>query len=342
MLSTGLGVTLHDWWDTIWNWFDTDGKKFGQVLLTLAVALVVWILGRIAISGTIRGIREGVPRGQRKVRRALRRARIAESEPTLEERLETERRLKRATTIGTALRSLLGAVIVIATTYAILAVVGLDVGPLVATAGIVGVALGFGAQSLVKDVLSGMFILLEDQFGVGDVIDVGGASGAVEDVGLRITRMRSIDGTVWFVPNGEIRQLGNRSRLWSRAFLEVRVPFTADLDAAVSALRDAATAAAKRPEIATVILSEPNVTGVEDIGAEGAVVRLLVQVEAGKQWDVMRAIRPEIVRVFRDRGIPLAYEGPRVVVPNATNGATPLPEAEREPAKPRRARGSRS
>ena len=107
--------------------------------------------------------------------------------------------------------------------------VGVDIAPIIASAGIIGIALGFGAQSLVKDFLSGVFMILEDQFGVGDIIDVGEATGTVEAVSLRVTRLRDINGTVWYVPNGEIMRVGNQSQNWSRTVLDVGVAYSEDL-----------------------------------------------------------------------------------------------------------------
>src|SRR6185369_98079 len=126
--------------------------------------------------------------------------------------------------------------------FMILGEVGIDLGPLLAGAGIIGVAIGFGSQSLVKDFLSGIFILVEDQFGVGDTVDLGEAVGVVEVVSLRTTRLRSVDGTVWHVPNGEIRRVGNKSQHWSRALLDIQVAYTTDLERAQQVINDVAHA----------------------------------------------------------------------------------------------------
>src|SRR5690606_4989578 len=109
----------------------------------------------------------------------------------------------------------------------------IELGPLIAGAGIVGVALGFGAQSLVKDFLTGLFMLIEDQYGVGDIVDVGPATGVVEGITLRTTRLRDVEGVLWHVPNGEIKRVGNLSQQWSRAVLDVPVPYETDLDRAI-------------------------------------------------------------------------------------------------------------
>ena len=154
------------------------------------------------------------------------------------------RRTQRAETIGAVVRSIVTITIWSIAVLTVLEILGISLGPLIAAAGIAGVALGFGAQSLVKDFLSGMFMLMEDQFGVGDVIDTGVASGSgmvtgtVEGVSLRTTRLRDIDGVVWHVPNGAILRVGNKSQQWARAVVDVPVAFEADTGAATEVIRD--------------------------------------------------------------------------------------------------------
>ena len=146
----------------------------------------------------------------------------------------------RAQTITAVMRSICSGIIGVFALIYVLGALGLDLGPLLAGAGVAGVALGFGAQSLVKDFLSGIFMLIEDQYGVGDVVDVGEASGTVEAVSLRVTRLRDQNGTVWHVPNGEIRRVGNKSQQWARAVLDVPVAPNADLERAAAVIAEAA------------------------------------------------------------------------------------------------------
>jgi moderate conductance mechanosensitive channel len=314
MLHIGLRATLGEWWDNIVAYFDLHRETAWHIVITVAAALVLWIVGRLAIRGATRGIREGIPRSERHIRRMNRRNKSVTSRRAIQNRLEAERRQQRARTLGVALRSALGAIIVIVTAVTILAEVNINIGPLLAAAGILGVALGFGAQSLVKDLLSGMFILFEDQYGVGDTIDLGEAAGSVEEVGLRVTRLRGLDGTVWFVPNGEIRRVGNKSRLWSRAMVEVRVDYAADVEKARLALLAAATTAVEREDLAKYVLGVPDVPGVESLAADAVVLRVFVQVQPGKQWDVQRAIRGEIQKVFRKQRVRLAVPENRIYV----------------------------
>ena len=137
--------------------------------------------------------------------------------------------------------------------------------PLIASAGILGVALGFGAQSLVKDFLSGIFMIFEDQYGVGDVIDAGEASGTVEAVGLRVTRLRDVDGTVWYVRNGEIQRVGNMSQNWARTVLDVSVAYTEDLQRVRRVLQEVAHDLWYDDEYRGKIIEEPEVWGVQSL-----------------------------------------------------------------------------
>jgi small conductance mechanosensitive channel len=185
--------------------------------------------------------------------------------------------------------------------------VGIDLGPLLAGAGIAGVALGFGAQTLVKDCISGLFMLIEDQYGIGDVIDLGEATGVVEHLSLRTTVLRGVDGTVWHVPNGVVQRVGNLSQLWSVALVDVDVAYETDLERARDVLERAASAVCEREEHADKIVEAPKVLGVEALAADGITLRVIVRVEPGAQWDIQRAIREEVKRVFDAEGIEIPF-----------------------------------
>ncbi|WP_159448454.1 mechanosensitive ion channel family protein [Demequina sp. NBRC 110052] len=294
------------------KWFqDLFGDGVGNLAFIGAIILVgviVLALGRWFIKIFTRSIEEGLPVTERKARAALKKARIALPEvDTLDARLERERRKQRARTIRVVLNSVLAVVVVTTVTLIVLDMIGISIAPLLASAGIIGVALGFGAQSLVKDLLSGLFMLVEDQYGVGDIIDVGEASGVVEEIGLRSVRLRSIDGTMWYVPNGNIVRVGNMTRLWSRALIEVRLSYDTDLEEARQAMLDAVQAAREADEgIDQSILSEPEVPGIESFDYDAVTVRLLIQVQPVSQWDVMRTVRREMRRIFDERGIRMA------------------------------------
>lgn len=307
---------LEDGREVLAEWLD----RLPSAALTLGVVLVVlvvlWFVGRALIRGVTLGIERGAPLQDARTRRALSKAKIPIAQPdTVEMRLEAERRRKRARTLQRVLESALAVVLIAIALTTVLTTLGVPVGPMLASAGVVGVALGFGAQSLVKDVLSGMFMLIEDQYGVGDVVDLGEATGSVEEVGLRSTRLRSLDGTVWYIPNGEIRRVGNMTRMWSRAVVEARLAYDTDVEAARQAMIDAVEAAKAGSEmVASNVLSEPDVAGIESLEFNAVMLRLLVQVNPATQWDIMREIRREMRRIFDERGIELAVPGEAMVV----------------------------
>lgn len=187
---------------------------------------------------------------------------------------------------------------------------GLNLGPLLAGASIVGVAVGFGAQSLVKDFLSGFFILVEDQYGVGDVITVADTTGTVEEINLRVTRLRATDGTVWFVPNGEIRKVGNSAKEWARSIVDVIVPNKADLTAATVAIAEEAAALAEDPAWAAAVLEAPQVLGVESLGADSVTVRVSTKTTPDDRAPLAREMRSRIsTRLQRDGVISTAAPG---------------------------------
>lgn len=214
-----------------------------------------------------------------------------------------ERRRQRAETMGSLLRSIATGTIWSIAFVMILGVFGLPIAPLLTGAGVAGVALGFGAQTLVKDFLSGIFMILEDQYGVGDVVDVGEASGTVEAVGLRVTRLRDVGGTVWYVRNGEILRVGNMSQEWARTLLDVTVAYDADLDEVERILREEAMRLFTDSTYSDVIIEEPEVWGVDSFAREGAVVRTALKTAPMHQWEVGRALRSRVLRRFDEAGI---------------------------------------
>jgi small conductance mechanosensitive channel len=215
----------------------------------------------------------------------------------------SERRALRATTLGSLLKSIVTAVIGVIVVVMALDILGYPIGPLLASAGIAGVALGFGAQNLVKDFLSGIFMLLEDQYGVGDVIDMGEATGTVEAVGLRVTRLRSVDGTVWYVRNGEVVRVGNSSHGWARTVLDIRVAYDEDIARVERLLADLVAEFAADPEWEPYVLEEPEVWGVENLAADSVVLRVVVKTQPLQQWKIARELRERIKRVFDSEGV---------------------------------------
>ena len=208
---------------------------------------------------------------------------------------------QRAATLAGVAVSLVRIVVWTMAGLLLLGVIGVNLAPLLAGASIVGVALGFGAQSLVKDFLSGFFILAEDQYAVGDVITIADQTGTVEEIDLRITRLRAVDGTVWFVPNGEIRKVGNSAKEWGRAIVDVIVPRKADLAAATSVIAEEAEAVAADQTWADAVLEPPEILGVNAMGVDNVTVRVSVKTTPAQRLPLAREMRSRIsLRLQRD------------------------------------------
>lgn len=270
-----------------------------------AVAFILvgaWVLQRVAR----RAVQRLVGRVRHDQESGHRRGTITSTLGLLDE-TALNRRVQRTEALGTLLASIAGAVIWAIAGLMALERLGLNVGPLLAGAGVLGIAVGFGAQTLVRDLLSGVFMLIEDQFGVGDVIDVGEASGTVENVSLRITRIRSVDGIVWHVPNGEIRRVGNQSQQWSRALLDVPVPYAADLTGVIALIQDVADGMAADAAWAERILSRPEVWGVERFDADAVAIRTVITTRPLEQWAVSRELRHRLKKAFDDAGIEIPF-----------------------------------
>lgn len=191
----------------------------------------------------------------------------------------------------------------------VLSVVGIDLAPFLAGATVLGATIGFGAQSLVRDFLSGFLMLIEDQFRIGDVVSVGEVSGTVEEVSLRITRLRDADGTAWYIPNGQILRLGNTSRHWSRARIVMFVNPTAPLNRAMTLVDEAARSTIAEHELEDRCVSAPRVLGVSDTTPEGIGIDIEVQVLPGAADIVARALRAGISEALAAQGW-LAGSGP--------------------------------
>jgi small conductance mechanosensitive channel len=247
--------------------------------------------------------------GLRRVSKAQIRQRVEASGLAPEALLETreqiaDRSAQRVEAISTVLGGAAAFAIWTIAAFLVLSEVEIDIAPLLAGAGIAGIALGFGAQSLVRDFLSGIFILIEDQFAVGDIVDVGEATGVVEGISLRTTRLRSVDGTVWHVPNGEILRVGNMSQHWSRALLDIEVAYATDIERAKATIKRVADDFAATDDD---VLDDPEVWGVEMLGVSGITIRLVVKTTPSEQWRVMRELRERIKDAFDAEGIEIPF-----------------------------------
>ena len=202
-------------------------------------------------------------------------------------------------------------------TLMILLELGVEVAPLLASVGVVGLALGLGAQQLVEDVIAGLFIFIENHYTVGEVIAVDSRVGVVEDVTLRVTRLRSLNGDLHIIPNGEIRSVSNKTRIWSRAIVDVGITYEDDVDRAIDALEAAGRTLTADEEMRALIVDEPTVTGIEGLEDWQVRLRLMVKTRPDKRYAVERYLRREIQRLFDERGITLASPRQEVVIINA-------------------------
>ncbi len=224
----------------------------------------------------------------------------------------TERE-KRARTLTSLLRTVGTTLVLIVAIMMTLREIGLDITPLIAGAGVAGLAIGFGAQSLIRDIIAGFFILLEDQFHVGDVIQAGGVSGEVERMTLRMTIVRDLQGAVHFIPNGEIKVASNLTKEWSRAVLEIGVGYDEDVDRVMAVLAEIGRDLANDHTFGRLVLEPPQVLGVEALADSQVTIRILARTLPLKQWDVARELRRRIKARFDREGIQIPYPH-RVVI----------------------------
>ncbi|MFJ9202759.1 mechanosensitive ion channel family protein [Streptomyces flaveolus] len=218
-----------------------------------------------------------------------------------------QRREQRARTIGSVLSSAVTIVLFMVGVAMVLDQVGIALGPLLASAGVVGLAIGFGAQSLVADYLSGLLIMIEDQYGVGDSVDLGEAVGEVEQVGLRLTHVRDLNGGLWHIRNGEILRVRNDSQEWARAVLDVAVTYDADLDTVYRVLEDAGRTLREDPDFADLLLEDVSVWGVQSLDPDGVVVRVAVRTVPLQQWGVTRELRRRVKDALDEAGIDIPF-----------------------------------
>lgn len=338
---------------------DQTGNQFvaglvGQILPVVITVILIFVAAAILTRIAKRLIGHLVTRTATESRDAIRA--LSRRTPGMQSILRPEeqavveaRRQQRTETIAAVLGSVAVAVIYLLAAFVALSQMNIDVGPLVAGAGVVGVALGFGAQSLVKDFLSGIFMILEDQYGVGDIVDVGEATGVVEAITLRVTRLRDVEGTVWHVPNGEITRVGNLSQLWSRSLLDLSVAYDTDLDHAGRVITEVAEELASDPEWQDAILEPAELWGIEQFGPSEVVLRLVIKTKPAAQWNVNREFRARIKKAFDREGIeipfpqrtvwlrrddaPVAAGVPATAVPQ-TEAAPPHDTAPQDPRSP--------
>ena len=309
---------VYDWFGQRWLAESADWVLAKPVAICsiLAIAFLIrFLLHRVirrlahrAAEGTVPGV---LAKGKGH--------KILESSPLL-----SERRKQRADTMSSVLRSVTTGIVMSVAFLMILDVIGLPIGPLLASAGIVGVAVGFGAQSLVKDFLSGIFLILEDQYGVGDLVDTGmGTVGTVEAVGLRVTRLRDGTGVVWYVRNGEILKVGNHSQGWSTGIVDVSVAYTEDIPRVHGVIGAAAQQMYDDEDWRPKMLEVPTVAGVESVTGTSVTIRVIAKCAPNEHWGVQRELRERIKAAFDREGVRV----PPPVFPSAVPGTPGAPPA---------------
>ena len=289
-----LSVLTELTWRGVGDWFLGDPL---QVVVTLVAALVLrWVLlrfiGRV-VDVTLAKADARRSREPSRAGRVLRQAAGAMH----------ERHRQRTLTMASLLRSIVTFVVALITILTVMAIVGIPLAPLLASAGVGGVALGFGAQSLVKDFLSGIFMILEDQYGVGDVIDTGEAIGTVEEVSLRVTRLRDASGVVWYIRNGEIIRIGNKSQGWATATVDIPVSYDENLERVIPLIRSVVHTMDAEEAWQDALLEEPNVVGVESITGTTVTIRVVARTAPEQQYGVSREIRERVKAAFDEHGI---------------------------------------
>ena len=321
--------------EQVYEWTESEGLAVAAEWLVdrpldIALILVVaWILNRVAKRAIARfterlATMPGNPRLQKLRERGPGRVLIDE---TARVRAES-----RAETLGHVLRSVSSALVWGFAALMVLGTIGVNLGPLIAGAGIGGVAVGFGSKDLVRDFFSGLFMLIEDHYGVGDVVDLGCATGTVEEVSLRSTTIRDGKGTVWHVPNGAVARVGNFSQLWSKALVDIEVAYDTDVRVAMGLMKRVADELWNDPEWGGDEVAEaPTVFGIQSLGASGVGLRLSVKTEPSMQWAVEREIRLRLKEAFDEAGIVIPFPQQTVWFrDDSGESAAALSEAEQD------------
>ena len=290
---------MTEFWNALTTFFSENQTLFRILVVIVACVVANWVL-RILLARTVNVVVKGAKRSQK----------VGSTQELVVTPLMNARMVQRTRTIGTFGRNIINWMTAIVAFFLVLLQFDVNLAAVITSAGFIAAGLAFGAQNVVKDTLNGLFMVFEDQMGVGDCITVGQISGTVENVGIRVTQVRAVDGTLWFVRNGEILELGNASQGWGRALIDITVDANADIEEVEHVALKAARAVIDTPEIAGKIDGEPEVWGVESAFGDRVTMRLAVRTRPEAHWAVQRALRPAIVREFKAAGIQLATELP--------------------------------
>lgn len=300
MLTTGTDDgTGVDWaaaWRGITEFLTTYEAPFRIVGVIVGAVVLRWVLV-VVIRRVVDRVVSGVKKAQN----------VDDTVELSASPLHAVRVVQRTRTMGTVLNNLVTWSIVAVAFVLVLGELNFSVTALIASAGILGAALGFGAQNVVKDMLNGLFMVFEDQLGVGDIVELqstqGPVGGVVESVGVRVTQVRDVGGVLWYVRNGEIINVGNKSQGWARVIIDLPAPYTSDVDQVQEVMLATATAMADEPEYKRKVLEPPEIWGIESISAEALVIRLVMKVRTADQFDIARALRLRLKLALDQLGV---------------------------------------
>ncbi|WP_084620165.1 mechanosensitive ion channel domain-containing protein [Agromyces italicus] len=284
--DSGENPVSGDFWAgiaTFWadNWDVMLGKLISIVMIIVIALLIRWVL-HFVIERVVKQIVTGVKKKQD----------VTDTQALQASPLAAVRVVQRTRTLGTVLTNIVNVTLFVVVVLLVVNTINSEIlGSFALLTAAIGAGLGFGAQNIVKDALNGLFMVVEDQLGVGDVVDLGPATGIVEEVRIRITAVRDVNGTLWFVRNGEILRVGNMSQGWARVIIDLAVPYDADVETVETALLRTATEMAHSGKWRSRVLEKPEVWGLESISAEAMVLRVVMKVRSSAKDDVARELR---------------------------------------------------
>lgn len=301
---------LPDWVVSLLSWLSEAGKNALAVAIIIVSCVVIGLILRLVIRRVVHRI----------VDSAKSKADVDDTQALERSPLADMRLVQRTRTLGTILQNIVNVMLVVIALVLVVNALNTSLlGSLTLLTAAVGAGLGFGAQNIVKDVLNGMFIVAEDQIGIGDVVDLGLASGVVEYVSVRITQVRDVNGTLWYVRNGEVTRIGNMSQGWARAIIDLGVPTDSDLEQVEHTMLETAQTLAKDPKWRTRIVEKPELWGLESIGGDALVVRIVIKARANAKDDVAQELRRRLRAALADKEI--SVPSMSEVVPTGLDGA---------------------
>ncbi|TAM70161.1 MAG: mechanosensitive ion channel [Microbacteriaceae bacterium] len=341
LLPLAIAAVVPSFWDQVFAFLVNSGWKLAQIAaIVLGAILISWIL-RIIIRRIVHRIVSGVKKNQN----------VEDTQALMASPLAAVRVVQRTRTLGTVLSNIVNVVVVIVAIILIVTTINdTIIGSFALMTAALGAGLGFGAQNIVKDVLNGLFMVIEDQLGVGDVVDLGPATGVVEVVGIRVTQIRDVNGTLWFVRNGEILRVGNMSQGWARVIIDLAVPYDTDVDAVQERMLQVAQELASTPKWRSRILEKPELWGMESISDDAIVLRIVMKTRTTAKDDVSRELRTRLKVAVDELGIQLpslntvvlaGFDGAASVTgarPPRTRPVTVQPESQPKKSRGRRPR----